>query len=851
MALTAAQMVAMSRLLDEALPLDAAGRERWLADLPPEHAELAAALRDALIPGAGDVGAMAGLDALPRISSGSMPNATLTSGLRAGEQVGPYELIRRLGTGGMAEVWLAHRADGTLKREVALKLPMLWRLRADLTQRFARERDILAGLEHTHIARLYDAGVSNDGLPYLALEYVEGQPLTAWCDEHRLGLRERLKLFLQVLDAVQYAHGHHVIHRDLKPSNILVTPAGQVRLLDFGVAKLLAGDEAESDSTELTQLYGRALTLEYASPEQLRGEPVDATSDIYSLGVVLYELLTGGRPYRLKPGAKPAQLEQAITTANVDRPSIRVGADAGEARATTQGKIVRRLRGDLDAIALKALAKDPHQRYASASALADDLQRHLSGEPVEARPDRLAYRMSKFVLRHRTGTAAAAAMIVVGSVAGVALYQRTVNRSANDAAEVLQRAAIEVAGTSGPSAAGPPAMSVAIAGFTAAPNDSTAVRLAEALPRELTTVLVAARHEFKVVGSDDAPREVASSTRAPRIAARYRTEGDVRSSKDGNSVNIRLIDATTGSQVWSTRFDLPDLDGSSRSSARMRKLTSLLANAVYEAETRRVLGQPLENLDAIELVVRGDAVFIDARTLEKALEAQKLYEAALRLNPNLVSALVSQALNWDAINDVDPHIDRQRLVREMDELTRRAVALDGTNPLAWAARSEALSYAGRWTAAVEANAKAIRLDPFYAGRYAGQAWIMNMIGRPTEALPLADHAISLDPDNPGWALRVACEAQMLLGRNDDAVATCEKAAGTNSDWFVTSFLVAVYANRGDMDKAIAAKNEILRTVPGYTIAQLRAKHYSDVPEYVKMAEATWYAGLRKAGIPEK
>src|SRR5213082_707497 len=223
----------------------------------------------------------------------------------------------------MAEVWLAERADGAFKRDVALKLPVLLRLREDLASRFARERDILAALEHPNIARLYDAGVSSNGLPYLAMEYVPGEPLTDWCDAHRLAIRERVRLFLQVLDAVQYAHGQRVIHRDIKPSNILVTDSGQVRLLDFGVAKLLAREEEQPD---LTQRYGRVLTPDYASPELVRGEQLGAAGDVYALGVVLYELLSGNRRYHLQAGVSVAQLEHAIAAVEVKRPSTRVAA---------------------------------------------------------------------------------------------------------------------------------------------------------------------------------------------------------------------------------------------------------------------------------------------------------------------------------------------------------------------------------------------------------------------------------------------------------------------------------------------------------------------------------------------
>jgi len=340
-----------------------------------------------------------------------------------GECIGPYRLLRELGRGGMGEVWLAERqdhGDGGPRRLVALKLPtmpLLARRRELLLQRFERERDIVAGLAHPNIARLYDAGVDAQGQPWLALEHVQGVPITEHARRQKLPLAARIGLLLQVAEAVSHAHGQLVLHRDLKPGNILVTPQGQVRLLDFGIAKLLDAEAApEGTAATLTRAAGRALTPDYASPEQIRGEPLGTSSDQYSLGVVAYELLTGARPYRLQRGSA-AELEEAILQADPLPPSsAAMGAEHDDAAARAQ--LRHALRGDLDAILLQALRKLPGERYGTVEALAADLRRHLRGDPVLARKLTRRYLFGRFVARHRTGVllgAAALAMLLGAS----------------------------------------------------------------------------------------------------------------------------------------------------------------------------------------------------------------------------------------------------------------------------------------------------------------------------------------------------------------------------------------------------------------------------------------------------
>jgi serine/threonine protein kinase len=338
----------------------------------------------------------------------------------AGRRIGPYQVLRELGEGGMGTVYLARRADQAFQKEVALKLVRPLAGGAELLNRFQQEREILASLDHPNVARLLDGGSTPEGAPYLVMEYVDGVPIDEYCDAKRLDISARLRLFQTVCAAVQYAHRNLVVHRDLKPSNILVTPDGTVKLLDFGIAKLLVSREEETQF--LTRTGGRPMTPGYASPEQVKGETITTASDVYSLGVVLFELMTGTRPYR---PAQPLMHEilRAICEQEPLRPSTAVqqnpsAAAAAENREDSPSRLQRRLRGDLDNILLKALAKDPARRYGSAEQFREDLERHLAGLPVRAQRDTVGYRARKFVGRNR-GVLALAASVLVALLGGI------------------------------------------------------------------------------------------------------------------------------------------------------------------------------------------------------------------------------------------------------------------------------------------------------------------------------------------------------------------------------------------------------------------------------------------------
>ena len=344
-----------------------------------------------------------------------------------GKQIGAYRIIEELGHGGMGTVYLAERADGVFQQKVALKMLRAGFLFDDQILRFQSERRILASLNHNNIARLYDGGITDDGQPWFVMEYVKGQPIDEYCNTHNLSLQERLELFLEVCYAVQYAHRNLIAHRDLKPGNIFVTEEGKVKLLDFGIAKMLEPEDNKEDELPPTLTGMLPFTPAYASPEQVRKQIITTSSDIYQLGVILYELLTGLRPYDLK-GKTPGDMERTICETEPKKPSVAVVKNNNDKKSPVTGSgkdevIVhqKKLRGDLDTIVMKCLSKEPQRRYQSTGELAEDIRAYLAGRPVSAHPDSWVYRSGKFIRRYKWGVAAAFIFAVVLTIYAITI----------------------------------------------------------------------------------------------------------------------------------------------------------------------------------------------------------------------------------------------------------------------------------------------------------------------------------------------------------------------------------------------------------------------------------------------
>ena len=590
-----------SALLDEALDMSDADRLEWLSSLGSEHADVRPWLVKVF---AGTAGTHA-----TGLLGGLAVDDTMVQDFEAGKLVGPYRLHKRLGIGGMGEVWLASRSDGTLTRQVALKLPHVHLLAGTVRRRFERERDILAALSHPHIAHLFDAGVDEAQTPYLAMEWVDGVAIDEYCRDRKVSLERRLDLFLQILDAVGHAHARLIAHRDLKPSNILVTADERVKLLDFGIAKLLNGD-SQRGATQMTRTGSCLATPAYAAPEQLAGEPITAAVDLYALAVILHEMLTGHRPFR-------DNRKTSTERTDVGRASARIASDHAEYVGGLNTRQLRRaLFGDLDAIIAKALEIDPARRYSSAEAFAHDIRSSRQHRPISALRIGTTTLALKFVQRHWIGTAMTAAFLIllVGGSAAIAWQAVRAEREAHRAT-TIKDFLIGVFRANDPRiAADKPRGEITARALL----DAGARRIESSFAQEPAT-------QIELLGvTADIYRELEETQRS---SALYAHETELAGRYYGLS-DSHVIDGLLG------QADVADIDGDD---ARALALLSEADPLIREAHLEK------SSLRARWLLIRGESLFGDAAEIDRtqqALEASAaLFKVTAPRDPRYVQAL--------------------------------------------------------------------------------------------------------------------------------------------------------------------------------------------------------------------
>ena len=701
-------------------------REQWLQDLSEPFPGANEILRNMLkedASGEGD-GVLDTLLKVPLSQDASGTSAD-TGPFKPNAQIGNYRLERVLGHGGMGSVWLARRTDELVNRSVALKLPHLHLQSALFSERFARERDILANLTHPNIAHLYDAGVSAEGQPYLAMEYVAGESLTQYCTTHDLSIQQRLELFLQVLSAVHYAHTQHIIHRDLKPSNILVREGGQVVLLDFGVAKLLV--EGEAGETALTRHGGAALTPDYASPEQISGETLGAATDIYSLGVVLYELLAGRRPYEFKHSTRRA-LELAILSTDPRPPSEMVTqrADTREA-GFSAATWCNHLKGDLDTIVLKTLKKAPADRYLTAGDFAEDLRRYLRRDAVSARPDTLSYRFKKLAHRHQSALqGAAVAGLAVTALAIIAVLN-TVHLSNHHAL---------VSAIDPKSLAVLPFVDMSEKRDQEYFSDGLAEELIEQLGQIPGLKVIARTSSFSFKGkSDDIPTIVS------KLKVANLLEGSIRRSGNHLRVSTQLIHADSGQPAWSETFDREFKDVFAiQDEIAAAVVTALKVQLAGGSTAAR--GHGTTNPQAYNAYLLGRQ-FDTQGTVPTWRQAIEAYQNAIRLDPRYADAYADLAVSEYYLAENTGNVALGRLA---EQAAQKAIDLDPRLTTGYSVRGS-LRYLHRydWVGAESDFKKALEIEPTNSRVLARYGKLLRYVGRTEQATTMLRKAIELDP----------------------------------------------------------------------------------------------------------
>ena len=725
-------------LFEAALELDPSQRASFLAENCPE-ASLQQQVEKWLI----DYQAAGSFLDKPALHSGG--ETAETEDPMISRRLGAYKLVRRLGQGGMAAVFLAVRADDEYHKEVAVKLARPGLDSQDVLSRFRKERQTLAVLDHPNIVTLLDGGSTPEGWPFLVMDYVKGTPIDNYCDQHKLSVDDRLRLFGRVCEAVQYAHEKLVIHRDLKPSNILVLPDGTPKLLDFGIAKVLNPELGNQDWLA-TQTGLRCMTPAYATPEQARGEPVTAEADVYSLGVVLYELLTGHRPYRLTQNS-PAEIERAICEQEPETPSTaisRVENDTSpdgkpitktpELVSLTRGgepdKLRRRLRGDLDNIVLKSLQKDPLCRYGSVAEFSQDIDRHLQHQPVKARPSILAYRVSKFVQRHRTEFGATLAVVLV-TFAAVSF-------------------AFNAAGIRDPLGTGSSQTkirSLAVIPLTNTSGDPTQEYFADGMTDALITDL-AQISDLKVTSRTSSMQYKQTKKSLPEIARELNVdaivEGTVQRSADRVLITVQLLHAASDKPLWAKGYDRDVRDAFALERGLAQEIVDRVQFRIGAGERSPLRRSEPANYKALDAYLRGNYyLYRSDRNVSdnEKRTAAKYFQQSIDADPEFARAYIGLA-NAHAelsLGSIEDTVIRKRAAE-------RALALDSNSAEAWEILGHLKWYAFEWTEAEKDYRRAVALNPNRASYICGLGTLLAATGRLDEALKEGEISQALDPN---------------------------------------------------------------------------------------------------------
>jgi len=666
-----------------------------------------------------------------------------------GERIGAWHILRELGQGGMGTVYLAERADGAYQKQVAVKVVKRGMDTDEILRRFRRERQILAKLEHPHIGRMYDGGVTADGRPYLVMEYVAGEPINRYADARALDVEARLRLMVTVCRTVEHAHRHRIVHRDIKPSNIMVTTDGDVRLLDFGIAKLL-DDDVEEGSTR-TATGHRLMTPGYASPEQMAGFPTSPSDDVYALGVVLHELLTGRRP----PHPLAPVSGGTTTTERLEPPSRAAGRmqlDVAAARRATPSTLRRRFRAEVDTIVLKATELLPAARYDSAGALADDLQRHLEGRSITARPPSLR----AAVLGALTSRRALQWGVPAGAVLVTILALKLFTGSPGNGTATAQRP-----------------LTLAVVPTAADPRDSANAYLVQGISDELTTRLGRLRR-LRV----KSPRAVAAASRegaspsvlGQRLGVAYLIESTIRRRDSVIDISLSLVEADGGFQLWADDYSTTSADLLSVQDSMVRDIAAAVTGELSDEE-RAVLGTRLSSSPvAFDHFMRA-GFLLRNRTPTAVRGAIREYEIAIGQDARFAEALARAAyailmyLDWGW-----PYPDQTRaeLLRKAQSLADRALEIDPGSAEVWLSQAylRVLRDPLRHEGAVAAFERTLRIDSMNAEAQYQYGQTLMQLGRDADAIAAYQRTLALEPQRPMTLVSLGA-TQSIAG---DAVA---------------------------------------------------------------------------------